>query len=105
MVNDKQYPLRTLLTNNNANQSYYLNTVQCKELNSKFYLNSNENVLDFYKTDLRIENISNVKRVPYKRICKNHKKQITIFTHEWALANMKIRSDTEYVIEHIRSYI
>ena len=99
--NDSAYPLRTLLSSDVGNKSYYLDKIQMKNLNSNFYIHDKETGLEFYKTDLRIENIQDVHKLSFKKLRTNHKKQITIFTHAWALYDTKVGNDTTFILEKL----
>ncbi len=101
MVYDADYPLAALLTPNDGKAGYYLDAIQNHRLQKDFYLFDESVGCAFYKTDLRIESVADVRRVPYKNLCHTHQRQVSVFTHAWALAEQKVKADTEYVLENL----
>lgn len=82
-------------------RSYYLDDYQNSYLyNYDYYVD--EEGLDFFRTDLRIEFIDDIDKTLYelkKEDLYNKNDILIIFTHEWQLENNKVKDNLERVCE------
>ena len=81
---------------------YYLNEEQNKELFQNEYYYDEDNKIEIYNTDFRLENISS-KNIN-KMLSEMNDNNLIIFTHEWIFDNIKSSIITKYKIKKICQY-
>lgn len=83
-------------------EDYYLNEEQNTKLFKNEYYYDEDNKIEIYNTDFRLENISskNINKMLFEMNDKN----LIIFTHEWIFDSFKNSITTKYKIEKICKY-